>query len=171
MFVPHASEIWTKSYGRNYTNFFDKIRVFKTYLKHIWQSADANLEDVPVLKQLFNNINFQTTIFRHSKNYGSLTRVTRLKVAPNMSDLISIKDRVSSLKYVSKIPGPRVASLSLPGGQDKMISLIPLHFPVVSLIFPKFFSIFFLILVFRVGGSSTREGPGYATEKLYNRST
>ena len=37
------------------------------------------------------------------------------------------------------------------------------HFPVVSLIFPQIFFIFFLILVFRVGGSPNREGPGYAT--------
>ena len=41
-----------------------------------------------------------------------------------------------------------VASLSLPGGQDKNISSILPHFPVGSLIFPQ---IFFLILVFRVG--------------------
>ena len=56
-----------------------------------------------------------------------------------------------------------VASLSLPGGQDRMISSIFPHFPVASLIFLQFFFIFFLILVFRVGGSPTREGPGYAT--------
>ena len=56
-----------------------------------------------------------------------------------------------------------VASLSLPGGQDRMISSIFPHFPVAFLIFPQFFFIFFLILVFRVGGSPTREGPGYAT--------
>ena len=42
-----------------------------------------------------------------------------------------------------------VASLSLPGGQDRMISSIFPHFPVASLIFPQFFFIFFLILVFR----------------------
>ena len=59
--------------------------------------------------------------------------------------------------------GRAVASLSLPVGQDKNISSIFPHFPVVSLIFPQNFFIFFLILVFRVGGSPTREGPGYAT--------
>ena len=53
-----------------------------------------------------------------------------------------------------------VASLSLPGGQDKNISSIVPHFSAFALIFPQ---IFFLILVFRVGGSPTREGPGYAT--------
>ena len=62
-----------------------------------------------------------------------------------------------------------VASLSLPGGQDRMISSIFPHFPVASLIFPQFFFIFFLILGFRVGGSPTWEGPGYATEDLYQK--
>ena len=56
-----------------------------------------------------------------------------------------------------------VASLSLPGGQDKNIFSIFPHFPVDSLIFPHFFFIFFLILFFQVGGSPTKEGPGYAT--------
>ena len=56
-----------------------------------------------------------------------------------------------------------VASLSLPGGQDRNISSIFPHFHVVSLIFPQFIFIFFLILVFRVGKSPTRKGPGYAT--------
>ena len=53
-----------------------------------------------------------------------------------------------------------VASLSLLGGQDNNISSIFSHFPLNSLIFPQ---IFFLILVFWVGGLPTREGPGYAT--------
>ena len=58
-----------------------------------------------------------------------------------------------------------VASLSLPGGQYKNISSILPHFPVFSHIFPQFSFIFFLNLVFRVGDSPTREGPGYATGK------
>ena len=57
-----------------------------------------------------------------------------------------------------------VASLSFPGGQDRNIFSIPPHIPVLSLIFPQFFFIFFFILVFRVGDSPTWEGPGYATE-------
>ena len=56
-----------------------------------------------------------------------------------------------------------VASLSLPGGQDKNISSIFPHFAVVYLIFPLSFFLFFLILVFREGSSHTKEGPGYAT--------
>ena len=58
-----------------------------------------------------------------------------------------------------------VASLSLLVRQDKNISSIFPHFPVVSLIFPQNFFIFFLILVFRVGKLPTREGPGYTTGK------
>ena len=50
--------------------------------------------------ELFNTktIDFQTTIFQCFKTYGSLTRVIRFKVAPNMADPISIKDSDSSLK-------------------------------------------------------------------------
>ena len=47
MFVPHASEIWTKSYDPNYT----KIWAFwqKTgFLNHFWQRVDAILQDVSV---------------------------------------------------------------------------------------------------------------------------
>ena len=62
-----------------------------------------------------------------------------------------------------------VASLSLPGGQDRNISSILPHFPVGSLIFPQIFFISFLILVFRVGGSPTREGSGYATADSLSR--
>ena len=39
------------------------------------------------------------------------------------------------------------------------LSIFP-HFPVFSLMFPQFFFIFVLILVFREGGLPTREGPG-----------
>ena len=47
-----------------------------------------------------------------------------------------------------------VARLTLLGGQDKNISSIFPHFPVVSLIFPQIifsFFLIFMILVFRVG--------------------
>ena len=48
MFVPHTSEIWTKSYGSNYTKFWafwQKIGVFVTIF---WQRVDALLADVSV---------------------------------------------------------------------------------------------------------------------------
>ena len=44
------------------------------------------------------NYQFPDTIFQCSKNYGSPTRVTRLKIAPNMADPIKIKNSDSSLK-------------------------------------------------------------------------
>ena len=56
-----------------------------------------------------------------------------------------------------------VVRLSTPGGQESNISSIFPHSPRFSLIFPQFFSIFFLNLGFRVGGPPTWEGPGYAT--------
>ena len=53
MFVPHASEIWTKSYGPNYTKFWafwqEKTGFFKN---HFWQSVDAILEDVSVAEKI-----------------------------------------------------------------------------------------------------------------------
>ena len=54
-------------------------------------------------------------------------------------------------------PGPLVTK-SLLSRRDNNISSIFANFPVVSLIFPQ---IFFLIMVFRVGEPSSREGPGY----------
>ena len=63
-----------------------------------------------------------------------------------------------------KIMDRAVASLPLPGGQDKNISSIFPFFPAFSLIFPQFFLIFFLNAVVPVGESPTREGPGYATD-------
>ena len=46
----HASEIWTKLCGPNYTKFgafWQKNRFFQN---HFWQSIDAILEDVSVTK-------------------------------------------------------------------------------------------------------------------------
>ena len=47
MFVPHASEIWTKSCGPNYTKFWalTKNRVFKTICDK------ANFEDICAAEQ------------------------------------------------------------------------------------------------------------------------
>ena len=59
---------------------------------HFWQSVDAIVEDVSVAETIHNLLISRLTIFQCSKNYGSPTRVTSLKVAPNMADPISIKD-------------------------------------------------------------------------------
>ena len=64
-----------------------------------------------------------------------------------------------------------VASLTVPGGQEFHFSHFFLKFWSIYLIFPQTLLIFFLILVLRVGGSPTREGPGYATDKQCTHST
>ena len=58
-----------------------------------WQSVDSILEDVPVIEIYQYQINLKTIIFQCSKNDGSPTRVTRLKVAPNMVDSISLNEK------------------------------------------------------------------------------
>ena len=45
-------------------------------------------------------INLKITIFQCSKNCGSMTCVTRLKVAPNMADPISLEDSDRRLKLL-----------------------------------------------------------------------
>ena len=55
MFVPHASEIWTKSYGPNYTKFwgFWKKKTVFFFKNHFWQSVGAILEDISVAETIF----------------------------------------------------------------------------------------------------------------------
>ena len=50
------------------------------------------LEDVYEAETIawFETINLKTTIFQCFTNYGSLTQATRLQVAPNMTDPISL---------------------------------------------------------------------------------
>ena len=68
----------------------------KKTVNNFWQSNDAILEDVSVTETIVwcQNINSKTIIFQCSKNYGSLTRVTRLKVAPIMADPISLNENL-----------------------------------------------------------------------------
>ena len=54
------------------------------------------------------------------------------------------------------------ARLSTSGGQERNISSCIVLY-IIFFHFPSLFLTFFLNLVFRAGGSSTREGPGYAT--------
>ena len=92
MFVPHASEIWIESYGPNCTKFWAIWQKTGFLKNHLWQSVDTILGDasVHVAETIIVSINMTTTIFQSSKNYGSPTRVTRLKVALNMADPISL---------------------------------------------------------------------------------
>ena len=62
---------------------FDKKKQFN----HFWQSVDAILEDASVTET-----SVETIVFHCSQNYVSPTGVTRLKVAPNMADLISLNE-------------------------------------------------------------------------------
>ena len=75
------------------------IQIFWTLwqkmVNHFWQSVDAISEDVPVTEIIvwWLNINLKTLIFQCSKNYGSPTRVTRLKVASNIANPINLKEK------------------------------------------------------------------------------
>ena len=66
----------------------------KQWLTIFWQSVDAILKDFSVTKTIVwcQIINLNTYTFQCSKNYGSPTRVTRLKVAPNIAYLISLNE-------------------------------------------------------------------------------
>ena len=74
-----------------------RILIFltKKMVNHFWQNVDAILEDVSVNETIIwcQTINQETIIFQCSKNYGSPTRVTRLKVEPNMADSISLNEK------------------------------------------------------------------------------
>ena len=54
-----------------------------------WETVDAILEDVPVIKTTFwcKNINLKIIIFQWSKIYGNPIRVTRLNFAPVIHDV------------------------------------------------------------------------------------
>ena len=59
-------------------------------------------------------INFQITIFQCSKNYGSLTWLTRLKIAPNMADSTSMKHPLSSVDCFRRFYNLRIVGNSNP---------------------------------------------------------
>ena len=77
-YLDHAGEIWTNTYGPNYAKCW---AFWRKMVNHFWQSVDAILEDVSVTKTIVWcwTINLKIIIFHCSKNYGSPTRVTRLK--------------------------------------------------------------------------------------------
>ena len=56
---------------------------------YFWQSVDAILEDVPVTEKNC----LMLIIFQCSKNNDSPTGVTRLKVASDMADPISLNEK------------------------------------------------------------------------------
>ena len=92
VFEPHAGKIWTKSYGSNYTNFLSFLP--KKMVDHFWR-VDAILEDISVTETIVwcQIIDLKTIIIQCSKHYSSPTRVTRLNVALNMADPISLDEK------------------------------------------------------------------------------
>ena len=72
------------------------IQIFELFdekmVNHFWQSVDAILENVSVTETIVwcLTINVKIIIFQCSKNYGSPTRVTRLNIAVNLTDTISL---------------------------------------------------------------------------------
>ena len=58
-------------------------------VNNFWQDVDAILEEVSVTETIINS---KTIVFQCSQSYGTPTRVTRLKVAPNMADPISLNE-------------------------------------------------------------------------------
>ena len=91
MFVPYASEIWTKFYDPNYTNFWafwqnpGFLKPFSTKRwRHFWRRF-CSWNNCLILSYSF--LDYYLSVFQ---KYGSPTRVTRLNVAINMADPISI---------------------------------------------------------------------------------
>ena len=78
---------------RNHTKF---CAFWQKVVNNFWQSVDAILEKFLWLKQLFDtkNINSNTIILQCFKNYSTPTREIRLKVAPNMTDPISLNENL-----------------------------------------------------------------------------
>ena len=96
MFVPYASEIWTKSYGSNYTKFWAFWQKGRVFYNHFWQRVDAILEDVSVTEIIvwYVTINLKTIVFQCYKIYGPPTPITKLQDAPNMADPISLNENL-----------------------------------------------------------------------------
>ena len=93
VFGPYAGEILTKSYGPNHTKF---CAFWQEMANNFWQSVDVILEVVSVTETIVwgKNINLKTIIFQCSKNCGTPTCVTRLKVKSNMADPISLNENL-----------------------------------------------------------------------------
>ena len=88
----HAGKIWNRMIRKlhNFEFFSQNMD------KHFWESVDAILEDISVTYAIVRcvSINWKTIIFHCSKNDASPLRVTRLKVAPNTVDPISLNESI-----------------------------------------------------------------------------
>ena len=103
MFIPHAKEILTKSFDLNNTKlwaFWQQTECSKPYLKKCWRHFGRRFcswNNYFILDYLFQD--YQLSVF---KNYGSSTRVTRLKL--KMADSTSTVDlkRIVGRKYLTE---------------------------------------------------------------------
>ena len=102
------------------TRNFELLRQKTGFFKTIFDKALAPFwKTFLQLKQLFNAKLLISRLLscQCSKNYISPTRVTRLQVAPNMVDPISIKDSVSSLNFTCNftkeyiVPSPFILTI------------------------------------------------------------
>ena len=83
-FVPHGAEIWTKQFWSK----LNKMLSFLAKERPIFRKHLCTAESI----LMWNCIWSQTTVFQCSKIYRSLTRVARLKLAPNicMADPVTV---------------------------------------------------------------------------------
>ena len=77
-----------------YKKLFQLLNIL-TYRKRHFERGFCKWNNFMMLKYLI-----QTSIFRYSKNYGSLTHETRIKDAVNMGDLICLLATVRTLKII-----------------------------------------------------------------------
>ena len=98
MFVPHASEIWTKSYGPSYTKFWaswqkkKKKKKKNTFLTKPWRYFG---------RRFCSWNNCLMLVYQFPEHHLSVFQKLRLKVATNMANLFSIKNSDSRLKVLS----------------------------------------------------------------------
>ena len=108
--IHYLIRFWTKRYPKfeplrmvqneHILSFLTKTEFFKTLF---CQGSDNTLQDGSVVETI---VECKLLIFRllsfsvPNKNYGSPTRVTMLKVAPNMADATSMKHPVSILNNI-----------------------------------------------------------------------
>ena len=84
------------------------LKSLHTFLKKCLYNMQVNFEENHMVQtkrnfELFEKKQgFYKPLFQRSKSYGSPTRVTRLKVAPNMADPISIKDSDRCILFSKK---------------------------------------------------------------------
>ena len=84
------------------------------YVNQFWNIIGAILKGVSASETIkwCYSIYHKTSILHHSKNYGSLTRETRSKVAINMEDLTCLLETVRTLKLELFLLGGAIDSLN-----------------------------------------------------------